>query len=179
MIHHMSFALPNPESAAPKLAALTGGVALRTPSPPFPRDAWFVVLGDDAGGMLELLPESFVLDPDAPLGLGRRKGAPDRGAAHVLVTSPLPVTDIVALAQAEGWRADVVESGLFEIVKVWVQGAFLVEFIARDNLDRYVDAFGSNGLATLDGKLRRLETDLAEKLSTKIPPAKLAEILGA
>jgi hypothetical protein len=179
MIHHMSFSLPDPESAAPKLSALTGGTALRAPSPPFPRDAWFVVLGDDAGGMLELLPDAFVLDPDAPLGLGRRKGAPDRGAAHVLVTSPLTMAEIVSTARDEGWSADVVESGLFEIVKVWVQGAFLVEFIAQDKLDRYVDAFGSGGLARLDGKLRHLETDLAEKLSARIPPAKLAEILGA
>jgi hypothetical protein len=174
----MSLPLPDPASAAPKLAALTGGLALRAPSPPFPAGAWFVILGDAAGGMLELLPQHFVLDPEAPLGLGRRNDPPGRSAAHVLVTSPLPMADIVAFAEREGWVASQVESGLFEIVKVWVQNAFLVEFISQDKLGRYVDAFGPAGLADIDGKLRRLERDLSAKLAGVMPPERLAEILG-
>lgn len=178
MIHHMSFALPDPASAAPKLAALTGGAALRAPSPPFPRGAWFVVLGDAAGGMLELLPDRIVLDPAAPLGLGRRTEAPGRGAAHVLVTSPMTMDEIVAFAGREGWRADPVESGLFEIVKVWVQDAFLIEFLAQDKAARYTEAFGQVGMATLDGKLRALEANLELKLLDVMPQAKLEAILG-
>jgi hypothetical protein len=178
MIHHMSFALPDPTSAAPKLAALTGGAALRAPSPPFPRGAWFVVLGDAAGGMLELLPDRIVLDPAAPLGLGRRTEAPGKGAAHVLVTSPHPTDEILALAEGEGWRAEVVESGLFEIVKVWVQDAYLVEFLAQDKAARYTEAFGQGGMTTLDEKLRALEVALEQKLLGVMPQARLEAILG-
>jgi hypothetical protein len=174
----MSLPLPDPASAAPKLATLTGGVALRAPSPPFPTGAWFVVLDDDAGGMLELLPDRTILDPDAPLGIARRAGPPGRSGAHVLVTSPLPMAEILTLAESEGWRASRVESGLFEIVKVWVQDAFLVEFISTDCLDRYVQTFNRAGLPHLDGKLRQLEQDLSQKLASMMPPAKLAEILG-
>lgn len=177
MIHHMSLPLPDPASAAPKLAALTGGKALRAPSPPFPRGAWFVVLGDDVGGMLELLPDRVILDPDAPLGLERRSDAPGTGAAHVLVTSPLSMEEIVSFARNEGWRADPVESGLFEIVKVWVQNAFLVECIAHERVGRYTEAFGQGGMATLDGKLRTLEADLERKLLGMMPQEKLAAIL--
>ena len=178
MIHHMSFALPDPAAAAPKLATLTGGAALRAPSPPFPRGAWFVVLGDAAGGMLELLPDRIFLDPAAPLGLGHRAEAPQKGAAHVLVTSPMTTDEIVDFAGQEGWRADRVESGLFEIVKVWVQDAFLVEFLARDKSARYTEAFGTAGMATLDGKLRALEADLRQKLLDVMPQTKLEAILG-
>lgn len=178
MIHHMSLPLPDPAAAAPKLAALTGGVALQAPSPPFPRGAWFVVLADEAGGMLELLPDRVVLDPAAPLGLGRRSDPPGRSAAHVLVTSPLGMDEIIGFAKAEGWRADAVDSGMFEIVKVWVQDAFLVEFISVEKADRYTKAFGAGGIAALDGKLRVLEADLEQKLLGVLPREKLEAILG-
>jgi hypothetical protein len=177
MIHHMSLPLPDPKSAAHKLASLTGGMALRAPSPPFPRDAWFVVLGDDAGGMLELLPDRVILDPEAPLGIGCRRDAPGRSAAHVLVTSPLSTDEILAFAGSEGWRADAVESGLFEIVRVWVQNAFLVEFIPQEKVNRYTETFGRSGTATLDGKLRKLEQDLEQKLLAVMPLGNLAAIL--
>jgi hypothetical protein len=120
-----------------------------------------------------------VLDPAAPLGLGRRDGPPGRSAAHLLVTSPLSKVEILAFAEGEAWRASRVESGLFEIVKVWVQDAFLVEFTAQDRLARYADAFGPAGLATLGGKLRRLEQDLAQKLAAAMPPERFAAILAA
>jgi hypothetical protein len=177
MIHHMSLPLPDPQSAAHKLASLTGGLVLRAPSPPFPRGAWFVVLGDDAGGMLELLPDRVILDPEVPLGIGHRGDAPGRSAAHVLVTSPLSTDEIVAFARKEGWRTDAVESGLFEIVKVWVQGALLVEFIPQDKVSRYTETFGRGGMAGLDGKLRTLEQDLEQKLLAVMPLGKLAAIL--
>jgi hypothetical protein len=153
--------------------------ALCAPSPPFHKCAWFVILGDDAGEMLELLPERVILDPGAPLGLAWRGDAPGKGAAHVLVTSPLPMAEIVAFARNEGWRAEEVESGLFEIVKVWVQGAFLVEFISQEKVARYTDTFGREGMAALDGKLRTLEQDLARKLGSMMPPEKLSKILGS
>jgi hypothetical protein len=179
MIHHMSFALPDPASAAPKLAVLTGGTAFRAPTPPFPQGTWLLVLGNAVGGMLELLPEAFVLDPDVPLGFGRRDAPVERSAAHVLVTSPLRMSDILELAAAEGWRADAVDSGLFEIAKVWVQGAFLVEFIPEEKLSRYTQTFGANGLATLDGKLRALEEDLVRKLGAVMSRERLAALLQA
>jgi hypothetical protein len=178
MIHHISMSLKDPAAAATVLAWMTGGKVLRAPTPPFPQGAWFVCLDDAAGGMLELLPQDVVLDPEVPLTIRRGADAQKRSGAHVLVTTPLGHDEVIRLAQAEGWRADEVETGLFKIVKVWVQDAFLVEFIAQDEAERYVAAFGPEGLSALDVKLRALEKDMAEKLESKLPKGMLERILG-
>jgi hypothetical protein len=71
-----------------------------------------------------------------------------------------------------------VETGLFRIVKLWIDGNVLVEFLAKGEIDRYVAAFGPSGFNALDGKLRDLEARLAGALSQKFPPEVLAEGLG-
>jgi hypothetical protein len=71
-----------------------------------------------------------------------------------------------------------VETGLFKIIKLWVEDTLLVEFLAQGEAGRYVEAFGARGMASLDGKLRELESKLAEVLSAKMPPEVLAAALG-
>lgn len=46
----------------------------------------------------------------------------------------------------------------------------LAELLARGEVDRYVEAFGRDVMATLDRKLRDLETKLADTHSQKLPP---------
>jgi hypothetical protein len=71
-----------------------------------------------------------------------------------------------------------VETGLFKIVKLWIDDTVLVELFAKGEEHRYIEAFGAPGMATLEGKLRDLETKLAGALAQKLPPKVLAEALG-
>ena len=178
MIHHMSFGVRDPDRVAHVLGELTGATAMRAPTPPFPRGAWLVVAGDTRGSFLEILPATSVFDPDAPLGIRQRPATFEPVSAHVLIGAAVGAAEIRAAAAREGWPAAEVETGLFKIIKLWIDGTFLVEVLAKEEADRYVAAFGPAGMASLDRKLRDLEVKLAGALSQKLPPEVLADALG-
>lgn len=177
MIHHMSFGARHPGHVAEVLAELLGATAIRAPSPPFPYDSHLVCLGDSAGTFLEVLPATTAFDPQAKLGLRQRPAPNERGTAHVLVSSPLTEAEIERIAAREGWLTQGVETGLFRIVKVWVENSFLVELLARGEAQRYTDTFGAAGMATLDGKLRELEASMAKAFSS-LPQEVVSEALS-
>ncbi|MDQ8732260.1 hypothetical protein [Bradyrhizobium sp. LHD-71] len=178
MIHHMSFGVRDPHRVAHALAELMEAKPVRAPAPPFPYGAWLVVSGDERGSFLEILPATTVFDPDAPLGLRQRPAKSEPVTSHVLVSAAVPGEMIHAVAKREGWQAEDIETGLFKIVKLWIDGNVLVEFLAKGEAGRYVDAFGAAGLSTLDEKLRHLEANLLTALSQKLPPQVLVEALG-
>lgn len=178
MIHHMSFGVSDPKRVALVLAELTGATAMRAPTSPFPHGAWFVLAGDDRGSFLEILPATAVFDPDAPLGLKQRPASFAPGSAHVLITTVKNSAEIETIAKREGWRSQEIETGLFKIVKIWIDGTVLVELFAKGEAQRYIDTFGAQGMATLEDKLRELEVKLAGALAQKLPPQVVAEALG-
>jgi hypothetical protein len=178
VIHHMSFGVRDTHRVAHVLAELLGATAVRAPTPPFPHGAWLVCAGDDHGTFIEIVPATTFFDRDAPLGVRQGPEVHRASAAHVLVSSPLPAIAIQEVASREGWAAQEIETGLFKIVKLWVEDVILVEFLAKGETQRYIDAFGSKGMASLEGKLRALETELAAVLSSKLPPEMLVEALG-
>lgn len=178
MIHHMSFGVREPERVAHVLAELMEATAVRAPTPPFSHGAWLVVAGDDRGSFLEILPATSVFDPDAPLGIRQRPATFEPVTAHVLVSATADSGTIQAVAAREGWRTQEVETGLFKIVKFWIGGNVLVEFLAKSEAGRYIEAFGAAGMASLDRRLQKLETELAGVLSQKLPPDVLTQALG-
>lgn len=178
MIHHVSFGVSDPKRVAHVLAELTGATPVRGPSPPFPRGAWFLLAGDDRGSFLEILPATTALDPDAPLGLRQRPAAFEPVSAHVLIGAAVSGDEIAAVAEREGWRVQEVDTGLFKVVKLWIDGTVLVELLARGESARYVETFGAAGMASLDGKLRDLEAKVADVLSAQMTPEQLSAVLG-
>lgn len=178
IIHHLSFGVSNPKRVAHVLAELTGATPIRAPSPPFPHDAWFLLAGDDRGSFLEILPATTVLDPDAPLGLRQRSATFEPVSAHVLIGAAVSADEIAIVAEREGWRVQEVETGLFKVVKLWIDGTVLIELLARGEAARYVETFGEPGMATLDSKLRGLEAKMADVLSAQMTPEQLRTVLG-
>jgi hypothetical protein len=178
MIHHASFGVRDPSRVARVLAELTHATAVRAPTPPFPCGAWLVVAGDDKGSFLEILPATSVFDPDAPLGIRQRSATFEPVSARVLIGAAVSSEAIHAVAVREDWRAEEVETGLFRIVKLWIDDNVLVELLERGEANRYIAAFGRSDMASLDGKLRALEAKLAEALAQKFPPEVLDDALG-
>lgn len=178
MIHHVSFGVSDPGRVAHVLAELTCATPVRAPSPPFPQGAWFLLAGDERGSFLEILPATTVLDPDAPLGLRRRPATFEPVSAHVLIGAVVSGDEIAAVAEREGWRAQQVDTGLFKVVKLWIDGTVLVELIASGEAARYVETFGKRGMASLDGKLRDLEARMARVLADRMTPQEVTATLG-
>lgn len=178
MIHHMSFGVRDTHHVAHVLAELLGARAIQAPTPPFPYRSWLVCLGDEHGSFLEIVPQATVFDPDAPLGIRQRPAQAGIGSFHVLVRTQLSAEEIHAVATRAGWRTQDVETGLFKIVKVWVEDVMLVEFLAQSEVGRYVETFGGAGMDSLDGKLRALERELAVVLSSKLSPEMLTDAIG-
>jgi hypothetical protein len=174
----MSFGARDTARVAEVLAQMLDATALRAPTPPFPYGAWLVCAGDEHGTFLEIVPATTVFDPKAPLGVLQGPEVHRPNAAHVLIGSPLDSQSLLKRAADEGWPAQEVETGLFKIVKVWVEGHLLVEFLADGEAGRYADAFGHKGMPSLDGKLRAMEQELGAVLATKLSPQMLAEALG-
>jgi len=179
LIRHMSLGVRNPETVAAVLAEMTGARAIRAPAPPFPFGSWFVVAGDNRGTSLEILPSTAVFDPRSPLGLRHRASEPACSGAHVLIDSVCTAEQIFTLAGKQGWPAQEVETGMFRIVKLWIDEYVLVEVLPAGESERYVENFGASGLASLDTKLRQLETDLSDGLARKFSPSVITDALGA
>jgi catechol 2,3-dioxygenase-like lactoylglutathione lyase family enzyme len=178
MILHVSFGVSDPARVACVLADLTGAQVVRAPTPPFPQGAWFVVFGDAYGSLLEVLPATTAFDPDAPLGLRKRPATFEPVATHVLVEARVSTETVHATAAREGWRIQEVETGFFKVLKVWIDGKVLVEFLTKEEAARYAAAFGASGLSSLNGKLRELEVKMTSALSGKVPPEVLSAVLG-
>ncbi|MGL4439670.1 MAG: hypothetical protein ACRCUE_10370 [Bosea sp. (in: a-proteobacteria)] len=174
----MSFGVREPKRVAQVLAELMGATTVQAPTPPFPFGAWFVVAGDAQGSLLEILPAASVFDPDAPLAFRQRPPTFEPVSAHVLVNAASDRAAIQAAAAREGWRTQEVETGLFKVLKVWIDGNVLVEFLTTGEAKRYAEAFGAVGLPLLDGRLRDLEAKMAAALSQKLSPQMLEDALG-
>jgi hypothetical protein len=174
----MSFGARDTRLVAHTLAEMIGGTAVRAPTPPFPYGAWLVCAGDEHGTFLEIVPATTVFDPKTPLGVLQGPEVHRPNSAHVLIGTPLDSMTLQKRAADEGWPVQEVETGLFKIVKVWVEGHLLVEFLADGEVGRYADAFGAKGMASLDGKLRALERELDAVLTTKLSPQMLTQALG-
>jgi hypothetical protein len=166
MLHHASFNARNPDIAARVLAGMLNATLLRAPSPPFPRNSWFVSYGDAKGSYVEVLPWGHVHDPSAPFGVGHDSDMRPRSGAHMLLSSPRDKDAIISAASRAGWRAEVVDAGPFQVVKVWIENAILIEMLPPEMERAYLATFASAGMATLDAKLREVETAVSSQRSS-------------
>jgi len=158
MLHHVSFNARHPAAVAKVLAEMLAATALRAPSPPFPHDSWFVLYGDEAGSFIEILPWGAVLMPQTRFGIGEDAGMRPYAGSHVLLSTPLSEEQVKALAESEGWLVQLVDARLFTVLKVWIDKTTLVELLTPAMRSAYVETFDRQGLASLNGKLRALET---------------------
>jgi hypothetical protein len=160
MLHHVSFNAHDPAHVARVLAEMIGAQAIRAPSPPFPESAWFVCYGDEQASLLEILPWGTVQDLDVPGGIGFDAELRPRSGAHALVGGSRPADDVLAIAERAGWRAKLVNAGPFAFVKVSVENALVIEVLTPEHAPRYLEMFGTAGIARLDDQLRALESSL-------------------
>lgn len=141
MIHHISIAARDPRHVAEVLAELWQTRVL--PFPPVP-GGYIVIADDEHGTAIEVSPLGTELKPgaraDEEAQATMNAGASAYTATHAALSVPLSRTRIKEIAEREGWRTGAfVRGGVFEVIEFWVEGRLLLELLAPDMQQRYLD----------------------------------------
>lgn len=139
MIHHLSFAARDPQTAATAVAQLWGGEAF--PFPHVGKGSWVAISGDQRGTTMEVYPLGAQLHPvegdndavavmvPAPTG---------HTATHAAIATELSQDEVFALAQRHGWVAKYRKRGnIFGVIEFWVENAFLLEVLTPEMQREY------------------------------------------
>jgi hypothetical protein len=138
VIAHVSLPADDCELVAKVLARMLDGGALRFP--PGGPSAWNCWSRDN-DFQIVVTPRGQVIveGPTEQVWVERPRSARDRASeSHFAIAVPLDAADIVALAHRAGWRARICNrGGLFDLVEVWVENAYLVEVLDPSQLADY------------------------------------------
>ena len=150
MIHHISIAAKDPRHVAEVLAELWQTRAL--PFPPVP-DSFIVIADDGRGTAIEVSPLGTEILPgegDAQAQTTQNAGVSPYTATHAALSVPLSRDRIKEIAEREGWRTGAFErGGVFEVIEFWVEGRMMLELLAPDMAQRYLDFMTTSNFAEL------------------------------
>ena len=158
MIHHISIAAKDPSRVAEVIAELWQTRAL--PFPPVPGS--FIVIADDGRGTaIEVVPLGAELTPgggDEPAQTAVSSNGSPYTATHAALSVPVSRERIREIAEREGWQTGTfVRGGVFEVIEFWIEGRLLLELLAPDMSQRYLDVMTtSNYVAMLEAARGRL-----------------------
>src|SRR5579862_3390208 len=128
-IAHASLPADNPERVARVLADIMKGEAL--PFPPGGSEMWIAWSGDGKielevgprGSDLKRSPDGVIWSPPDPA-----KERPTEW--HLAIGVDRAANEVIEIASTAGWpAARYSRRGFFHVVEVWVEGAFMLEFL--------------------------------------------------
>lgn len=155
MIHHISIAAKDARHVAEVIAELWQTTAL--PFPPVP-GGYIVIADDGRGTAIEVSPLGTELLPgegEAEARASINGGASPYTATHAALSVPLSRERIKEIAEREGWRTGAfVRGGVFEVIEFWVEGRMLLELLAPDMTQRYLDFMTTDKFAEMLGRTR-------------------------
>lgn len=147
-ILHASIPADRPDHVARVLARIMGGSAL--PFPPGGPDAW-IAWADDGQTEIEVVRRGDCLargPAEAEWLASVRHGRSSE--VHLALAVPLAMTDLLAIADEASWPARVCNrDGLFELVELWVEGAFLIELFDPAQSDHFARVMSARQWAEL------------------------------
>jgi hypothetical protein len=129
MIAHCSIPAYDPKRVATVLAEILEGETIRFP--PAGPDGW-MAWSRDGDIEIEVVPRGALITLEADQGNWRPGGVSQKfSEVHVAVCVDRPEAEIIAIAERAGWPARHCErgGGYFSLVEVWVEGAFMIEFL--------------------------------------------------
>jgi hypothetical protein len=150
MIHHISIAAKDPRHVAEVLAELW-----QTRAFPFPPvEGGYIVISDDGRGTaIEVTPLGAEIIPgegDDPAQTTQNAGASPYTATHAALSVPLSRGQVREIAEREGWQTgEFVRGGVFEVIELWVEGRLLLELLAPDMAQRYLDCMTTSNYAAM------------------------------
>lgn len=143
MIHHTSIPARDTRRVAEVLVRLFDGKL--TGFGPY-RDSWIAWAADEHGTAIEVYPVGTELHP--PDGPGQalfrhNADASPNIATHATVSVDRSVDAILALADAEGWRAVRLSRGPHDVVEFWIENAVMLELMTPEMTADYLAAVPS------------------------------------
>jgi len=144
VIHHISIPALEPIAVARVLADLIGGRAYRFPGP-LPGAA-MAVSGDRHGTMIEIYPDSVVMEPgegEGPIAYRIDPTGRRHVGFHALLSVPHDRATIERIGEAAGWRTKFFSRAapglppVFHVVEVWVENRLLLEVVPADMVGVY------------------------------------------
>lgn len=150
MIHHISIAAKEPQHVANVIAELWQTLAL--PFPPVP-GAYTVIANDGHGTAIEVLPLGTELVPGSGDAEGQsqlNQSSSPFTATHAALSVPQSRERIKEIATREGWRTgEFMRGGVFEVIEFWVENRLMLELLAPDMAQRYLDFMTTHNFADL------------------------------
>jgi hypothetical protein len=140
VIAHASIPADNPRRAAEVLAEIMSGQA--TPFPPAGEDAWMAWSGDGEV-QIEISRRGLAMSYGEREAEWRPDGVSRRlSEVHLAICAGRPAAEIIAIAERAGWPARHCDrgEGIFQLTEVWVERAFLIEFLDPAQTARYREA---------------------------------------
>jgi hypothetical protein len=140
MIHHLSLPAQNPLHVAGVLTELLGGTLTAFGPHPNSYIAW---AGDAAGTAIEVYPVGTELFPHPGAGQAQFRTAPGPSgfsATHAAVSVPRTESEIMAIANREGWRALRLSRGWNDVIELWVENRVLLEIMTPAMAGNYARA---------------------------------------
>ncbi len=130
LIAHASIPSDHPEKAARVLAEIMNGEV--TPFPPGGPES-FLAWSSDGKTFLEVIPRGRLLrygTDEAEYRAGDDAG-PHATETHLAICVERSEADILEIAERAGWPTRSCDrgNGTFQLVEVWVDGSFLIEFL--------------------------------------------------
>ncbi len=130
LIAHASIPSDDPAKAARVLAEIMGGEV--TPFPPGGPES-FLAWSSDGKTFLEVIKRGRTLRYGTDEAEYRPGDDPDHRATevHLAICVERPEADILEIAERAGWPTRSCDrgNGTFQLVEVWVDGTFLIEFL--------------------------------------------------
>lgn len=140
LIAHASIPSDDPKKTACVLADIMGGEA--TPFPPGGPGS-FMAWSSDGRTFLEVIERGRLLRYGTDEAEFKPGDDPDRRLTemHIAICVERSEADIIEIAERAGWpvRACDRGNGTFQLVEVWVEGAFLIEFLDPKQARTYAE----------------------------------------
>jgi hypothetical protein len=140
MIYHLSIAAIQPRRVADVLAELWDGEVF--PFPAVANGSFAVLAGDKRNSLIEIYPlgTELVLEIDSSdAGSRHNPEASGRSATHVAISTLLPASEVLAIAEREGWSARYCKrGGHFGVLELWLENLTMVEVLTDDMLSEYI-----------------------------------------
>ena len=141
MLFHVSIDGENPKRVAEVIGELWGGIA--TPFPAVITGSWVAMAGDDRNTIVEIYPRGteLMLGEGEAGSHGEIGSKQSHSSTHFAMATALPLGDVIAIADREGWPVKYCKrGGAFGVIELWIEGTRMVEVLTPEMQAEYLGA---------------------------------------